>query len=240
MAKSARSIATQSQTFAMVSITGEVDSATHSDSAISFKLMCAGGARVPQQNVADAAPLDDDETSATVDERSDEPVLREAVGQRQSGRRRVGTCHLSNSGEQPVRPPLPWCPGDRLRPARSSPQKVIETFPVGQLDRAADRGRILFVPIDPQGLVERCVQVSHRNRAFGHLPAPFVASPHHLAAAKTPAPKGERPACGPVVAAVFRIQVRRAAELSHHQHDGRGQQAPLLEVPEQDRQAGVE
>jgi len=74
MAKNARSIATLSLTFGLVSIPVKVYSATESAAAIRFRLMAASGARVRQQYVADAPPIaeEDEVEAAAAPER--EPV----------------------------------------------------------------------------------------------------------------------------------------------------------------------
>ena len=68
----ARSIATLSLSFGLVSIPVKLYSATESSAAIRFKLMSASGARVRQQYVSDEAPAADDSAPADLDEGEDE------------------------------------------------------------------------------------------------------------------------------------------------------------------------
>jgi len=67
----ARSIASLSLSFGLVSIPVKLYSATESSSAIRFKLMGAGGARVRQQYVTDAPPAVEEQ--AAVEEEPEEP-----------------------------------------------------------------------------------------------------------------------------------------------------------------------
>src|SRR5581483_3941710 len=52
---------------------------------------------------------------------------------------------------------------------------------VGNLDRPPDGALILFLPINPQRLVDGRVQIAHRDHAIGHIGPAIVARSYHLA-----------------------------------------------------------
>ena len=73
----ARSIATLSITFGLVSIPVKLYSATESSSAIRFKLMSSGGAHVRQQYVADEpAPAFEPPEAESLDEEPDDSARK--------------------------------------------------------------------------------------------------------------------------------------------------------------------
>jgi DNA end-binding protein Ku len=102
----ARSIASLSISFGLVSIPIKLYSATESSSAIRFKLMAAGGSRVRQQYVTDApAPAEDE----AMEEEPEEP--RQAIPAARSAASRVVDFPTSKREFPPTRyPPPPASP----------------------------------------------------------------------------------------------------------------------------------
>ena len=115
-AMAARSIASLSLTFGLVSIPVKLYSATESSAAIRFKLMSPGGARVRQQYVAGPAPEDVADEAA---------VERTAAGQ--EGESRYGRARQPDAEPEPQPEPDPE-PEPAQAPSRSASSRVID-FP---------------------------------------------------------------------------------------------------------------
>ena len=199
MAKSARSIATLSLTFGLVSIPVKVYSATESASAIRFKLMSAGGARLRQQYVADAASLDGDETSATLEEGLDEP--REAP-QRTSTPAAAARAPTDTVVDFPTRREAPVATEPLDAPEVPEAPQAPDAPDEAVVERSAmvkgyefEKGRfVLFTPAELKALQEasrqtidivsfipeRAVDPLYYDKAYFLAPDRRGAKPYHL------------------------------------------------------------
>jgi DNA end-binding protein Ku len=190
MAKSARSIATLSLTFGLVSIPVKVYSATESASAIRFRLMSAGGARVRQQYVADAPPVDGGETSSTVEERIDEPAEAPPRGRAPAAATRPPADTVVDF---PTRRPAPVA-DTAIEAPEASGEAVVERSAMVK-GYEFEKGRfVLFTPAELAALQEasrqtidivsfipeRAVDPIYYDKAYFLVPDRRGARPYHL------------------------------------------------------------
>jgi len=194
MAKNARSIATLSLTFGLVSIPVKVYSATESAAAIRFRLMAASGARVRQQYVADAPPIaeEDEVEAAAAPER--EPVDAPRRGRHETvvdfPARRSGSGAAPASTATPMPTPTPTKSADADEPddvvvERSSMLKGYEfekgrfvVFTPEELKALQEASRqtidiVSFIP-------ERAVDPIYYDKAYFLAPDRRGAKPYHL------------------------------------------------------------
>ena len=148
IAMAARSIATLSLSFGLVSIPVKVYSATESAAAIRFKLMSAGGARVRQQYVSEEATPADEPVPAEIDE-EEEAHAEPVPAARSRGASRVVDFPATRSTPSPPSPPssLP------SRPAVAEPAVIERAGMVKCYE--FEKGRfVLFTPAELKALQE--------------------------------------------------------------------------------------
>ena len=194
MPRSARSIATLSLTFGLVSIPVKVYSATESASAIRFRLMAAGGARVRQQYVADAPPLDVEDAEDMP--RDDETGLATAPPPR---RTRAQTTEVPERADGAVARTVVDFPARRTTSAAAPPPEEPEEVVIDRTSMVKgyefEKGRfVLFTPDELKALQdasrqtidivsfipERGVDPIYYDKAYFLAPDRRGSKPYHL------------------------------------------------------------
>jgi DNA end-binding protein Ku len=150
----ARSIATLSLSFGLVSIPVKLYSATESSAAIRFRLMSPGGARVRQQYVSDESPpaAEPPESEVEVEEAAPEPPAPKA---RSGAASRVVDFPASRAGVTLSSPriPAPSSPSPRSPPPDPAPAVIERSEMVKGYE--FEKGRfVLFTAAELKALAE--------------------------------------------------------------------------------------
>ena len=124
--------------------------------------------------------------------------------------------------------------------AGSVPSSLYNGARLGQLVFLAVAVGECGLPVDAQEMEQCRGQVAGRESVGGRMAARFVAGTVDLAAADPGTGHGKAPDRAPVVPAAVAVDLRRPAELADGHHQRLLQQAALLEVAQQGREADVE
>ena len=111
---------------------------------------------------------------------------------------------------------------------------------VHDADRPADVGLVLLQRVHAQRQADGRQEVRHGHGPLLHHAAVLAGLADHLAALDAAAGQDGAPAVGEVVAALLRVDLRRAAELAHPDDQRRVQQSAVFQVAHQGRPRGVE